>query len=198
MLLKQVRFSVQTLVLSARSISFNQTDHPKTDLVLTEEINGKGKITLNYPQKLNALNLEMAEKISDALNKWKNTTSMIIIKGSGDKAFCAGTDLKHLIDPNRYKSNLKFFKLGYTMNFVIANLKMPYVSLIDGIIMGGGVGYSIHGKYRIATERTVFAMPETAIGGAPDVGASYFFPRLQGWLGYYLGLTGSRVQGSCY
>lgn len=171
-------------------------DVPETDSVLTAEINGKGIFTLNQPKILNALHLEMVEKIFVTLKKWEKTKSMIIIKGSGDKAFSAGTDLKRLIDQSQLEANLKFFKFEYTTDYMIANLKIPWVSLIDGIIMGGGVGYSIHGKYRIATERTVFAMPETKIGGNPDIGASYFLPRLRGYLGYYLGLTGSRLHGN--
>lgn len=115
-------------------------DLPKTDSVLAEERNNKGILTLNRPKILNAANYEMAEKVFVALNKWQDTKSMIIIKGSGDKAFCAGSDLKQLIEPNQYDINVKFFKVEYTVNFMIANLKIPYVSLIDGIIMGGGVG----------------------------------------------------------
>lgn len=171
-------------------------DLPKTDTVLAEEINNAGILTLNRPEILNAANYEMAEKVFVALKKWQHTKSLIIIKGSGDKAFCAGSDLKKLIEPCEYEMNIKFFRIEYTLNFMIANLSIPYVSLIDGIIMGGGVGYSVHGKYRVATERTVFAMPETVIGAMPDIGSSYFLPRLQGRLGYYLGLTGSRLQGN--
>lgn len=169
-------------------------DLPKTDFVLAEEINNKGILTLNRPEILNAGCFEMVEKIFVAINNWQHTKSMIIIKGNG-KAFSAGSDLKKLLDPSQFDTSLKFLKVEYTVNFMISNLKIPYVSLIDGIIMGGGVGYSIHGKYRVATERTVFAMPETIIGAAPDIAASYFFPRLQGRLGYYLGLTGSRLNG---
>lgn len=170
-------------------------DLPNNDSVLVHEINNKGILTLNRPEILNAADFDMAKRVFDALNKWQNTKSMIIIKGSGGKAFCAGGDLKKTIKPTEFNKNIDFFRVEYTLNFMIANLKIPYVSLIDGIIMGGGVGYSIHGKYRIATERTVFAMPETIIGAMPDIGSSYFLPRLQGRLGYYLGLTGSRLKG---
>lgn len=170
-------------------------DLPRTDTVLADEINGKGILTLNQPKMLNALHYEMAEKIFYALNKWKNTKSMILIKGNGGKAFCAGGDLKRLIDAKQYEMGVKFFKVEYTTYFMIANLQVPWISLIDGIIMGSGVGCSIHGKYRIATERTVFAMPETLIGAMPDIGGSYFLPRLRGYLGYYLGLTGRRLHG---
>lgn len=172
--------------------------NPSGDVVLTEEINNKGIITLNQPRKLNAVHLEMVVQMFAAVSKWKDTKSMIIIKGAGDKAFCAGSDLKRCIDINQIEINLKFFKIEYTTDFMISKLKIPWVSLIDGIIMGGGVGFAIHGKYRIATERTVFAMPETRIGAMPDIGAAYFFPRLQGYLGYYLGLTGSRLHGNVY
>lgn len=170
-------------------------DLPQTDFVLADERNGKGILTLNQPKKLNALHFEMAEKIYDALTKWQATKSMIIIKGAGGKAFCAGADLKRLIDASQYEIAVRFFRIEYTTYFMIANLKIPWISLIDGIIMGSGVGCSMHGKYRIATERTVFAMPETLIGAAPDIGSSYFLPRLQGYLGYYLGLTGTRLYG---
>lgn len=171
-------------------------DDQKQDSVIIEEINNKGILTLNRPKILNAANLEMAEKVFTALNKWQHNKSMIIIKGGGDKAFCAGSDLKKLIDPNEFEINMRFFKTEYTVNFMISNLNIPYVSLIDGVVMGGGVGYSIYGKYRIATERTIFAMPETIIGAMPDIGSSFFFPRLNGKLGYYLGLTGSRLHGN--
>lgn len=170
-------------------------DQLRTDFVLADEINGKGILTLNQPKMLNALHYEMAETIFNALNKWKNTKSMILIKGSGGKAFCAGGDLKRLIDSKQYEIGVEFFKVEYTTYFMIANLQIPWISLIDGIIMGSGVGCSIHGKYRIATERTIFAMPETLIGAMPDIGGSYFLPRLQGYLGYYLGLTGTRLHG---
>lgn len=170
-------------------------DLPRTDFVLADEINGKGILTLNQPKMLNALHFEMAEKIFNAVNKWQNTKSMIIIKGNGGKAFCAGGDLKRLIDSNQYEIGVEFFKVEYTTYFMIANLKIPWISLIDGIIMGSGVGCSIHGKYRIVTERTVFAMPETLIGAMPDIGSSYFLPRLHGYFGYYLGLTGNRLHG---
>lgn len=165
------------------------------DSVLADEFNDKGILTLNRPKQLNALHFEMAEKIFNALKRWQHTKSMIIIKSSDDKAFCAGGDLKRLIDPNQYEMGVKFFKIEYTTYFLIANLKIPWISLIDGYVMGSGVGCSIHGKYRIATERTIFAMPETMIGAMPDIGGSFFLPRLQGYLGYYLGLTGSRLHG---
>lgn len=140
------------------------TGLPQTDLVLCEEINGKGLATINRPKALNAVNQEMVEKFSAALHKWQNTMSMVIVKGAGEKSFCAGGDVRSLVEADTPAVGQKFFRTEYTMNHLIGNLKIPYVALIDGITMGGGVGISVHGKYRIATERTLFAMPETAIG----------------------------------
>lgn len=140
------------------------TGLPPTDFVLCEEINGKGIATLNRPKVLNAGNVEMVEKMLAALTKWQNTMSLIIVKGAGEKAFCAGGDVRTIVEADTPEVGKKFFGTEYTMNYMIAKLKIPYIALIDGITMGGGVGLSVHGKYRIATERTLFAMPETAIG----------------------------------
>lgn len=115
----------------------------------------------------------------------------------GDKAFCAGGDIRAVTDSAKAGSTLyhDFFKEEYQLNNLIGTLRVPYVALIDGITMGGGVGLSVHGEFRVATERTVFAMPETAIGLFPDVGGGYFLPRLGGKLGLYLALTGYRLKG---
>lgn len=166
-----------------------------SDLVLTEEIGDKGILTLNRPKALNAVNYDMVNEFSIALDKWKNTKSLILVKGSGGKAFCAGGDVRSIVEADGPEVGTQFFRTEYVMNHRIGNLKIPYISLIDGICMGGGVGISVHGRYRVVTEKTLFAMPETAIGLFPDVGGSYFLPRLQGKLGYYLGLTGFRLKG---
>lgn len=119
---------------------------------------------------------------------------MVIVKGAGAKAFCAGGDVRSLVEqPPSYGE--EFFRTEYSLNHLIGTYKIPYVALIDGITMGGGVGISVHGKYRVATEKTMFAMPETSIGLFPDVGGSHFLPRLEGKLGIYLGLTGYRLKG---
>lgn len=166
--------------------------------VLFESINGKGVLTLNRPKQLNALNLSMVEKIIPMLQKWEREQSMVIVKGAGDKAFCAGGDVRAVCEAGKKGSKLghEFFKREYTMNGIIGTYNIPYIALIDGIVMGGGVGMSVHGHYRVATERTLFAMPETLIGLFPDVGGSYFLPRLGGKLGAYLALTGERLKGS--
>ncbi len=126
--------------------------------------------------------------------------NVIIIKGRGDKAFCAGGDVAALVNLNKTgpkgkDKSRRFFALEYQLDHVIATYTKPYVAFMDGITQGGGVGLSVHAPFRIATERTDFAMPETGIGFLPDVGASFFLPRLDGKIGTYLGLTGNGLKG---
>lgn len=118
----------------------------------------------------------------------------MIIKGAGEKSFCAGGDVRTVVEGS-VADGKEFFRNEYRNNELIGNYKKPYIAIIDGITMGGGVGLSVHGKYRVATERTLFAMPETAIGLFPDVGGGYFLPRMAGNMGAYLGLTGFRLKG---
>ncbi|KAG1243749.1 hypothetical protein G6F68_015714 [Rhizopus microsporus] len=124
-------------------------------------------------------------------------SKIIILKHSGGKGFCAGGDVKTVVDLAEAKDSnaAKFFEEEYQLDHLIATLDTPYVSIMDGITMGGGVGLSVHAPFRIATENTLFAMPETAIGFLPEVGGSFFLPRLDGQLGVYLGLTGKRLKG---
>ena len=127
--------------------------------------------------------------------------SAVIIAGAGEKAFCAGGDVAALALNNKKGSegqaeSAKYFGLEYTLDHLIATYNQPYIAYMDGITMGGGVGLSVHAPLRIATERTVFAMPETTIGFFPDVGASFFLPRLDGRLGKYLALTSERLDGA--
>lgn len=166
-----------------------------TDLVLAEDKGSNGLLIINRPKALNAGNYEMVEKVGRVLSEWRTTKKLIVVKGAGDKAFCAGGDVRTLVEAPTPLVGQTFFRTEYAMNYTIGTLTIPYIALIDGITMGGGVGLSVHGKYRVATERTLFAMPETAIGLFPDVGGSYFLPRLQGQLGLYLGLTGYRLKG---
>uniref|UniRef100_A0A8C3Q3X9 3-hydroxyisobutyryl-CoA hydrolase n=1 Tax=Geospiza parvula TaxID=87175 RepID=A0A8C3Q3X9_GEOPR len=163
--------------------------------VLLEKKGGAGVITLNRPKALNALNLPMIQKNLSS-NK-DPETFLIIIKGTGGKAFCAGGDIRALTEAGKVGDKLiqDFFVGEYRLNNAVGTCKKPYVALIDGITMGGGVGVSVHGHFRVATEKTVFAMPETAIGLFPDVGGGYFLPRLSGKIGYYLALTGCRLKG---
>ncbi|MGD8327068.1 MAG: enoyl-CoA hydratase/isomerase family protein [Sphingomonadales bacterium] len=162
-----------------------------------------GLMTLNRPQALNALNRDMCLALKSKLDEWADEVGIqaVVIQGAGDRAFCAGGDVVSL-----YKSGKagtpdfeNFFASEYRMNAAIGAFPKPYIALIDGVVMGGGVGVSVHGNYRIATERTLFAMPETGIGLIPDVGGGYFMPRLPGEYGMYLALTGQRLSGAdCY
>lgn len=185
--------------LQAHLVRAMSTEAESND-VLLERVGNKGVITLNRPKALNALSLEMIRQIYPVLKKWDTDPEMkmVIIKAApGSKAFCAGGDVKAIALTQGQDSKLRdaFFREEYRLNNLIASLTVPYVALLDGVTMGGGVGLSVHGTFRVATERTVFAMPETAIGFFPDVGGSYVLPRLPGRLGIYLGLTGQRLIG---
>jgi enoyl-CoA hydratase len=164
------------------------------------EIRGHaGVITLNRPQALNALTLGMVEEMSARLRRWAldDAVRHVVIRAAGDKAFCAGGDIRALHDWGRAKDHRKvfgFFRAEYLLNTLIKRFARPYVALIDGLVMGGGVGVSVHGSHRIASERFAFAMPETGIGFFPDVGGTYFLPRLPGEAGMYFGLTGERCR----
>lgn len=170
------------------------------DDVLFEVKNDVGLITLNRPKALNALNTSMVLKIIPKLKEYETNVRMVIIQGAGGKSFCAGGDVKSITENGVGAKSLElgtnFFKNEYSMNSIIGKYKIPYISLIDGITMGGGVGISVHGKYRVATEKTLFAMPETAIGLFCDVGGSHILSRLEKNLGVMLGLTGYRLKGS--
>lgn len=143
----------------------------------------------------------MIRKIAPRLVEWQNSdmANVIVMKGAGN-ALCAGGDVAALALDNRtgaegQKRSDDYFALEYKLDHLIATLKKPYIAFMDGFTMGGGVGLSIHAPFRIATERTVFAMPETTIGFFPDVGASFFLPRLPGAVGTYLALTSERLEG---
>ncbi|HEX4173819.1 MAG TPA: enoyl-CoA hydratase/isomerase family protein [Acetobacteraceae bacterium] len=160
-----------------------------------------GRIVLNRPEALNALDLAMIRACTEALETWRDDPHVhaVVIEGAGDRAFCAGGDIRALrqytLDGEHHKAET-FFREEYALNLVIATYPKPYIALIDGICMGGGIGVSVHAPYRVATEHAAFAMPETAIGFFPDIGATFFLPRLPGQLGTYLGLTGARMQGA--
>jgi enoyl-CoA hydratase len=121
---------------------------------------------------------------------------VVVIQGAGDRAFCAGGDIRSLYESGQNKTPyaLNFYRDEYILDALIKHYPKPYVALINGIVMGGGVGVSVHGSHRIANETTTFAMPETGIGLFPDVGGSYFLPRMEGQIGLYLGLTGARLK----
>jgi len=163
--------------------------------VLFSQHGKAGVVSLNRPRALNALNANMVTLITDQLVAWSTDPSVehVLVEG-GEKAFCAGGDVVSLTNGSTAEP-LDFFNEEFQMNHFIGRYNKPYIALIHGITMGGGVGLSVHGRYRIATERSMYAMPETGIGYFPDVGASYFLSRLPGVYGLFLGLTGHRLKG---
>ncbi|MEM9937811.1 MAG: enoyl-CoA hydratase/isomerase family protein [Pseudomonadota bacterium] len=168
--------------------------------VLTRVSGQVGHITLNRPEALHALNLDMCEAILTALTVWKHdptVKAVLIDHADGSRGFCAGGDIIMLRNSGMDDAAeaRAFFAEEYRMNAAIKSFPKPYVALMDGVTMGGGVGLSVHGTYRVATERTLFAMPETGIGLFPDVGGGWFLPRLDGELGTWLALTGARLKG---
>jgi len=174
----------------------------QTDETVIARRDGRvGRIVLNRPKALNALNLAMIRACARALEAWAEDPHVhaVVIEGTGDRAFCAGGDIRALrqyeLDGEHERAET-FFVEEYALNLMIARYPKPYVALIDGICMGGGIGLSVHAPYRVATEHAAFAMPETAIGFFPDIGATFFLPRLPGALGTYLGLSGLRVTGA--
>lgn len=167
--------------------------------IVCEQQGAAGIITLSRPRALNALTLAMVRDMRRALDAWAldDSVTRVIVQGAGDKAFCAGGDIRRLHDLGRAgdkREALIFWREEYQLNALIKRYPKPYVSLVDGIVMGGGVGVSLHGGYRVAGERYLFAMPEVGIGFFPDVGATYALPRLPGHTGMYLALTGERVR----
>ena len=171
------------------------------DTVVTRRDGRVGRILLNRPRALNALTLPMIQACEAILRTWRDDPHVhaVVIEGAGDRAFCAGGDIIALRDAqvsgNRPAADA-FFTEEYALNLMIATYPKPYIALIDGICMGGGIGMSVHGPYRVATEHAGFGMPETAIGFFPDIGATFLLPRLRGHLGTYLGLTGLRITGA--
>lgn len=167
--------------------------------ILFERRDRLGLVTLNRPKAMNALTHEMVLALEAQLDAWAEDDNIesVAIQGTGDKAFCAGGDIRALYEAGRKdgSANWQFYADEYRVNTKIKRYPKPYVAIMDGVTMGGGVGVSIHGSMRIATERTVFAMPETGIGLFPDVGGTWFLPRLPGHLGLWLGLTGARLKG---
>lgn len=166
--------------------------------VLAEVSNGVGRLVLNRPKALNALDLGMIRLLTEALEAWRADPAvrLVTIEGAGGRAFCAGGDVRAIrafVLAGELDAAEAFFASEYRLNRMIAEYPKPYVALIDGMSMGGGMGLSIHGSHRVVTEHAVMAMPETAIALFPDIGASYFLPRLPGRLGLYLALTGARV-----
>jgi enoyl-CoA hydratase/carnithine racemase len=170
---------------------------PSSD-ILFERRGVAGIITLNRPKALNAITLPMVHALAEQLELWARdgAVTRVILTAAGGRAFCAGGDIRALYDlgrAGRYDEALKFWHDEYRLNATIKKYPKPYVALIDGVVMGGGVGVSVHGSHRVAGDKFVFAMPEVGIGFFPDVGATWFLPRMPGELGTYCALTGERL-----
>jgi enoyl-CoA hydratase/carnithine racemase len=165
-----------------------------TNEILCEVRGGVGLITLNRPAVLNALSHTMVRELTTQLRAWAadSTIHAVLVQGAGEKAFCAGGDIRALYDSYRSGASLHrdFFIEEYRLDYFIHRYPKPYIALLNGIVMGGGMGIAQGARIRIATDRIRLAMPEVGIGFFPDVGASYFLSRLPGALGAYLGLTG--------
>jgi len=166
--------------------------------VLFEIKGNAGVITLNRPKALNAITLNIVEQMSVQLKAWLSNEAVthIIIKAVEGRAFSAGGDIVQLYEwgQNKDPRFMAFYHLEYHLNTLIKEYPKPYIALIDGIVMGGGVGVSFNGSHRIVGDNVMFAMPETGIGLFPDVGGTYFLPRCPGAIGMYLGLTGARLK----
>lgn len=168
--------------------------------VIVEKRGGAGIIRLNRPKAINSLTLPMVRGLFQALQRFEEEpdVSCVVLTGEGDRGLCAGGDVRIIHDLGKAGDPqvLDFWREEFPLNYRIAHYSKPYVALMDGIVMGGGVGISAHGSHRIVTERTRLAMPETGIGYFPDVGGSWLLPRTPGECGTWLGLTGNAVNAA--
>lgn len=177
--------------MTSPDISFTQLPAKKGQI---------GLITLSRPKALNALTLAMCQGIDEHLVQWEedNTVQAVIIQADGERAFCAGGDVRWVYEVGQRNSELAmdFFRHEYRMNRRLFHFRKPFIAFMHGITMGGGLGISVHGSHRVGAESLVMAMPETGIGFYPDIGGSYFLPKCPGKLGLYLGLTGDRASAA--
>ena len=169
--------------------------------ILFERRGTAGVVILNRAHALNAVSHGMVRALARQLSEWENDPAVmrVVIAANGTRAFSAGGDLRALYDLGRaarYDEALAYFRDEYSLNAQIKRYRKPYVALIDGIAMGGGVGISVHGSHRVAGDKFAFAMPEVGIGFFPDIGATWFLPRLPGELGTYCALTGERLDAA--
>ncbi|WP_085694751.1 MULTISPECIES: enoyl-CoA hydratase/isomerase family protein [unclassified Pseudomonas] len=168
--------------------------------VLAEVRNHIGHLTLNRPAGLNALTLDMVRQLQRHLDAWAGDDRIraVVLRGAGEKAFCAGGDIRSLYDSHKSGDTLHedFFVEEYALDLTIHRYRKPVLALMDGFVLGGGMGLVQGADLRVVTEKSRLAMPETAIGYFPDVGGSYFLPRIPGELGIYLGVTGVQVRAA--
>lgn len=174
-----------------------------SETIHTSVSNGTGLIVLDRPKALNSLSLDMVRAITQALLAWRDDASVdaVVIRSSSDKAFCAGGDIRFFYEAGRSTPQggsalvEDFFTEEYSLNHLVHFYPKPYIALMDGVVMGGGMGVA-QGGIRIVTDKTKMAMPEVNIGLFPDVGGSYFLSRAPGALGYYLGVTGVTINAA--
>ena len=168
--------------------------------ILVRVDNGLGRLTLNRPKALHALTTEMCARMTEALLAWRDDGAVqtVLIDHAGERGFCAGGDIRMLADSGGGDGTAagEFFHTEYRLNALLHAYAKPVVAVMDGVTMGGGVGISAPCRFRVATDRTVFAMPETGIGLFPDVGGGWFLPRLPGETGMWLALTGARLKAA--
>ncbi|MEO0327806.1 MAG: enoyl-CoA hydratase/isomerase family protein [Pseudomonadota bacterium] len=175
----------------------------KTEDIHIRKAGPTGRITLTRPDALNAMTYEMCMAIGEALDAWRDDPSVriLVIDAEGSRSFCSGGDIAELYATGTagdYAYGRKFWADEYRINAKVREYPKPYVAIMDGIVMGGGVGISAHGSHRVVTENTLFAMPECAIGLVPDVGGSLLLAHAPGHIGEYLGTTGARIKaGDC-
>ncbi len=171
-----------------------------TDEVLIEVDGNIGRIRLNRPKAIHALTQPMVDAMTRALADWREDEEIVavLLDHADGRGFCAGGDIRLLADSAKADGSAaeKFWFDEYRLNHLMFSYGKPIIAFIDGIVMGGGVGISLPARYRVATERTTFAMPETGIGLFPDVGGGWFLPRLPGRTGAWLAATGSRINGA--
>jgi enoyl-CoA hydratase len=168
--------------------------------LIVREVGALRRITLNRPKALNALTLDMAVKMTALLRAWADDPAVgaVLLDGAGERGFCAGGDIRALYDAAKSGDTLpeQFWATEYYLDVLIARYPKPFVALMDGLVMGGGVGLSSHAAHRIVTERSAVAMPEVGIGFFPDVGASHWLARTPGFAGTYMALTGERMNAA--
>lgn len=168
--------------------------------VVTRIENGVGRITLNRPKAIHALNRAMCEAMTEALLAWRGDAAVqsVLIDHAGERGFCAGGDIRMIAESGAGDASeaKAFFLAEYRLNHLMFDYPKPIIAIVDGIVMGGGVGISEPADIRVATERTTYAMPETGIGLFPDVGGGWFLPRLPGQTGVWLALTGARLKAA--
>jgi len=179
------------------------SDTPRLDAepeVLVSIDGAVGRLTLNRPKALGALTLNMCRLMTDALLAWRHDDAVkaVMIDHAGERGFCAGGDIRFLADSAKVggAGAREFFFTEYRLNHLLFVYEKPVIAIMDGVTMGGGVGISMPARYRVATERITFAMPETGIGLFPDVGGGWFLPRLHGATGTWLALTGARMKSA--